>query len=362
MKRVLAAIFWAVWAFLFFTPFPRTASAGGDSYLCRWEDGAQTRESFSSALASFAAAEEAGIVLVRSGIKGTIEGGAAYRAAVVRFDGASLPELLAFQAEGLDRLERAAFYLRAAERIWFDGKEWYVWTGEGLARSDARPAGELCVWGDLSASALSRTGATVLRLLPGAELHGASLAGSNVSRVIASAPYGVSDGCVLLDTAGGKRLLSGIPKAERVAVPGDVSFADEGALLACEALKELDLPFVGNAASGVGTSFRGEFAFLFSTGTEYRVPATLERVRVRGGTLVSRAFYGCGLLREIDACGTDPSRIAADAFADCAGLRLLHTPRADVLLPGTFSAQTLPCGCTLYTALPPSTDLYEENA
>ena len=131
-------------------------------------------------------------------------------------------------------------------------------------------------------------------------------------------------------------------------MPASVYFADEGALLPCEQLEEVEIPFAGSAQSSAGTLYRGEFAHLFSTGAEYCVPVTLKRVRVKGGYLISHAFYACKFVEEIDACGVSARDIERDAFADCISLKLLHTPRADVTLQGNFTKRLAPCGCTVY--------------
>ena len=69
---------------------------------------------------------------------------------------------------------------------------------------------------------------------------------------------------------------------------------------------------------------------------------------VTGGVLTAFAFYACGGLEEIVACGVAEEDVSSQAFLGADGLRVLHSPRRDVRLAGAFSQTALPCGCTLF--------------
>lgn len=343
---LLCALFWGL---LFFLPMPRARAAGDDMYRCVWADGTETEESYFSAYSSLVGMDDGGeIVLGRGERTGVVAAGEACRAAFRIFEEGGLADLLGLDISCVSRLERAALYRRYQSRLWY-ADEYFAWSGEEMQRAEAQRAETLVfLSGDMTATRLIETQAERLSLRAEATFTASVIAGTNVKEVIAEAPYFAEGNTVCLSTAGGVRLLAGLPSARKVTVPENVYFADEGALLPCENLEEVEIPFAGSAKSSAGTLYRGEFAHLFSTGKEYRVPVTLKTVRVKGGYLISHAFYACKYVETIDACGVSARDIERDAFADCVSLKLLHTPRADVVLSGNFTKHTAPCGCTVY--------------
>ena len=128
----------------------------------------------------------------------------------------------------------------------------------------------------------------------------------------------------------------------------DADFADVGALLACTDLEEVTVPFVGSSKTGAGSSFEGEFAYLFLNGARFEVPSSLKKITVTGGELIAFAFYGCSDVRYISACGLAAEDVSPQAFLGCSSLEQLHSPREDVLLSGEFTQERLPCGCMLF--------------
>ncbi len=343
---VLCALFWAL---LFFLPMPKVSAVSEESYLCLWADGEETRENYFAAYADMVGMNDVGeVILERDGRQGSIPAGEACSAAFSTLEGGGLAELLQLKISGVSRLERAALYRRYQTRLWY-ADEFFAWNGEAIERAAARRAESLVfLAGSMTATRLTETQATRLYLRAAAEFDADVLTGTAVKEVVAEPPYFSEGNAVCLSTAGGVRLLAGIPTAKSVTVSEDVSFADEGALLPCTALEEVTIPFVGNVRSSQGTLYRGEFAYLFSTGKEFCVPASLKRVRVTGGYLSPYAFYVCKNIEEIDACGIPAQDVEKDAFAGCVSLKLLHTSRADVTLQGNFTKRLAPCGCTIY--------------
>lgn len=349
IRGAICVLFALMWAVLLFAPLPASVAARTQEYYrCVWADGTETEESYFSAYLSLMGLEGDVLVLGRAGELGTIAAGDACIAAAKILEAGEFGELMVLGTEGLTRLECAALYRRYSGRLWYAG-EFFQWTGDAFSRTSAYEAREIVLLdGSISASRLAAAGATRLYVHGGAAFEKEMLEGTAVEEVVAAPPYLSAGNTVCLSTPGGVRLLAGMPTAKSITVPDSVYFADEGALLACTELEEITLPFAGSAKSPAGSAYRGEFAHLFSTGKEYKVPQTLRKVRVTGGYLTSHAFYTCRMIEEIDACGVASEQIEAEAFVDCTSLRTLHTPRADVTLRGTFTARALPCGCTLY--------------
>lgn len=341
---ILCAIFFAL---ALFYPLPRVLEgAERPAYSCLWEDGTRTDESYYTAFRDYAGVSAEGDVLLsRSGRAGVIPAEEESRLCFSTLKSADLAELLALRAPA-DPLFSSAYADVFSHYVWYDG-DLFVYDGTRIVRDDAAK-GEIFVLlgGSVRASVLIRTGATAVELRPRAEVTPYMFIGTGIVHAEGFPPYSVEGNAVCLDTVSGKRLVAGLPLAKSVTAT-QMRFADEGALLACTEVAELDLAFAGSSVDPRGTTYRGELAHVFSAGTEYRVPESLKKVRIRGGALISHAFYACGMLEEIDACGVPAKQIEDDAFADCTHLKLLHCARDD--LPLTGEKTPLPCGCTLYT-------------
>lgn len=344
---VLCALFWAGLFFLT-PPAGEGAAVGGDTYLCRWENGTETEETYYDAYFGFVGWENDDIVIERGGMRGEISPSEACKNVLSVLEAGNFGETCALSTDGITRLERAALYRRYYGRSWY-AEKWFDWTGEGLAAADARSVEEaVLLEGAISPEQLNEVGAKTLYLRKAAAFDENTLVGTKVEKIFAQEPYRADGETVCLITAGGVRLLAGLPLAESIEVPQDIRYADEGALIACTQVREIAVPFVGSAKNPVGSAYRGEFAHLFSTGEAYKVPQTLRKVRVTGGYLASHAFYACPMLEEIDACGLLYDNIEYDAFVDCPALRLVHTPRGNVHLQGQFKVSIAPCGCTVF--------------
>lgn len=346
LHAVCAALLSLAATFSLFLPLPRTVSGGAERYACAWENGTRTEEPLSALLPYLAGVSEEGDALVlRGGISAAVPSEALKRAhaALVSGDAAAL---YALDAKEMAPLFRVAFTMEARGTVLYDGT-FYGWAGTRF-RPVMSGACERFVWvsGNLSAGTFASLGAKEAHICTAARLNAASFLGSAVERVTAEAPYAAEGDVVCLDTAGGRRIVAALPVSDLFVC--DADFADAGALCACRSLVRADVPFVGSARSGKGTMFDDLFAHWFLQNGDYDVPQTLRAVRVRGGVLAAHAFYRCRMIEEIDACGVAPEQIEAEAFVDCTSLRILHTPRADVTLRGTFTARALPCGCTLY--------------
>ena len=355
MRRAAASLLAAAlllgWAAALLFPLPASVGALREEYLCRWETGEQALD-YAAAYAALVGAGEEGVLLEQGGVQGTIPPTQAYRALLPMLEEGALAQLLSLSGQGLSRIERAAVWRTYSARLWNADGEWFSWTGNAVARTQlsARPyADTLTLFSDPpAAQVLAQLGTQRLVFRDAGTLTAHDLVGTRVSSVSLPAPYAFSQGVLTLDTAGGRRIVCGMPVATALVLPS-AAFADEGALLACSALEEVTVPFAGSSAGGAGSDFRGEFAHLFSDNGRYCVPETLKRVTVTGGVLVAYAFYACSAVEEITACGVDAQDIARQAFLGAPALRTLHTPRRDVALSGEYAARTLACGCTLYT-------------
>ncbi len=338
VKKAIFTLFAAGYALLLCAGFLCGFSPAAEEsrYRCVWENGSVTMESEGTAVRLFAGISEEGEALVRRGDEvGRIALGEEAVHAVSVLGGTDLAAIAALGTEALSLFGRALLNLAFAGRLFYaDG--FFVWQN-GLMPTENFEAEEIVLFGEVPASALRRMKAHMLTVTPTAQLG--ALAGCSFASFRAEAPYTAEGDALYLRTAGGVRLLTASSEAEEL-ILGEYDYADRGALLASEKLSSLELPFVGNALDPSGTSADGTLAYLFSDG------GSLKKIKVRGGALVSHAFYACPSVEEIDACGL--SSVAADAFVDCKGLTLLHSPRGDILLNGNYAREELPCGCFLY--------------
>ncbi len=342
-----AVLFVTLWT-LFLLPCTASFSAGEVKVV--WEDGTKY-ESYASAYSALVGAGEAGVLLERAGTCGVISPSAAYRKLYRTLEEGSFAALLSADAAGLSAIERAAVWRSYSVPRWYaDG--WFAWTGEKVAErplASSDVCGRVTLFSGMpSAEQLSLLGVHTL-VLRGEDVPAAAdLAGTQVGTLEVSAPYAFSEGVLTYSTAGGVRVVCAVPGNRELSLP-DADFMDEGALCACTQLTSLTLPYVGSAKAGAGTAYSGDFGWLFSDGERYRIPETLARIEVTGGSLQAFAFYGCGNVAHISACGVRAEDISVQAFAGCTGLQTLHSPRADVQLSGDFTQKSLPCGCTLFT-------------
>lgn len=315
-----------------------------ESYVCVF-GGREEILSYADAYSMLYGIGETGdILLNRDGEMGTVKAGDDMKRTRDILEGDDLGDLIKNEPS-LTPLESAALFRLYGDRLYLDGGEYFSFNGTRVSRCALCEAETVVLLGgDVPRGELAFTKARTLEVRPRAALSAAALIGSAVVKAVTHPPYGNSDAAVYLDTPGGRRLIAGLPLSVSVTVECD--FCDAGALLPCDRVESLTLAFVGNSREML-TDFHGELGYLFLAGTEYRVPASLKRVKVTGGYLVSHAFYGCDLL-EVDACGVKAENIAEDAFADLKGLSLLHTPRRDVILSGQFGEERAPCGCYVY--------------
>ena len=351
-KRILA-VFCALLALLlaaaaFLAPFPgRYGTAHQERYLCVWEDGSDTKESYYSAYPLLQGMSKSGNVLLsRGGMLGEVGASEPFRAAVEIFERGSLKQLYAFDAQGILPLEHACLWRTYKERIYYAGGA-FRWTGERVASAEGTGKELVLLEGSVSSTVLKRTGVEKLILRKDAQFSARTILGTNVKSIEAQAPYSALSGGVYLDTVGGKRLLAIIADCETLEIE-DCDFIEAGALLLCKSLRSLSLPFVGSAKTDNLTGYKGELSYLFQNGESSRVPQTLNYVAVSGGYLIDFAFYGCSGLEEINACGVKSEDISSMAFHGLDALRRLHTPRESVLLTGEFISYPAPCGCWIY--------------
>lgn len=351
LKRAIFAalsfVFAAATALLLFVPFAGEAGAAREEYVCKWENGAVTVETYSSAYSDSVDFSEFSVTLLREGVRGEIALTAQFPEFVRTVLTGGLAELLAFGGAPLTRLERLALWRMTRGRVWYSGG-YFVWGEHGFCEVDSAQGETLVLLsGAITASQLKNTGAKILELRPEAIFRADMLVGTAVQSVTAYPPYFYESGAVYLDRGIARRLIAGVPVLTSLSV-AQCDYADEGCLRACASLRSLTLPFAGNTPSGIESEFHGELAYLFSDGYDYFVPASLKRVKITGGVLVSHAFYRMNSVEEIDLCGMLPENIHTDALADCTGLRVLHSPSAEVRLAGSYCVGSAPCGCTVF--------------
>lgn len=344
----LSALFSLAWVALLLFPAVKRVNGTGEVYLCRWEDGTQTNESFASAYAAFTECDGTRICLNRNGVSGEISVSPRFTAYYETLLHGAAREVLVLDASAPNTLERVALWRSFSKRAWWSENGFYVWTEEGAQEKKSARCKELVWEGDgLTATALKNTRATVLEVRAGSYFSAQKLVGSSVCELRGVAPYFTENGALYLHTAGGTRLVACQPNVVSFTAL-DCDFADEGTLVLCGELQSLTLPFIGTSRSAGNDHYRPELAALFLHGKEYNIPSTLKRVTVTGGEIGATAFYRMECLEEITLCGVDANSISRNAFAGCTALRSLHAPIADAPLAGEFSRRTLSCGCTLY--------------
>ena len=345
----LSALFSLAWVALLLFPAVKRVRGSGEVYVCRWADGTQTNESFASAYSVFLGCDGTRICLNRNGVSGEISVSPCFTAYYETLLHGTAREVLALDASAPNTLERVALWCNFFERAWWSENSFYVWTEEGAQTVHSTRCKELVVEGDgLTATALKNTRATVIEVRASSYFSVQKLVGSSVTKLRGVAPYFTENGALYLHTAGGTRLVASAPDTLSLTAL-DYDFADEGALVLCDKLQSLTLPFVGTARSTGNENYRPEIAALFLYGKEYQIPSTLKRVTVTGGEIGATAFYRMEGLEGIVLCGVDANSISRDAFAGCTSLRSLHAPVADIPLADGFSRRNLDCGCTLYT-------------
>ncbi len=332
---------------LVFVPPARSVFSDEKHYHCVWEDGT-TEESFASA--SFfldGIAEDGRLRLVDGDRTGYVSVSPSFGHAYAILCHGDLFELLTSDMGGLDPLERTALYARFSETVFYSSGA-FSFDGAAVHPSDPVFAREVVLLdGPLPSGYLKEMGAVSLRIASEAEISPYDLAGSKVIELSAESPYRTENGALYRDTPGGVRFVCSLPDCADLTV-SDCDFADMGSLFPSQNLVSVRLPFVGSAKNAQGSDFQGRFAYLWSKNGEIFVPETLKRAEVTGGVLVAYAFYGAPALEEVTACGIPAHDVSRQAFSGVPSLRLIHSPRDDLELDGTFEREPLPCGCTLY--------------
>lgn len=348
LTLAVTALFSLAWVLLLLLPAVKRAKGCGEEYLCLWEDGTRTNESFASAYGFFTESDGAHIFLNRSGTAGELAVSSDFGTYYDVLRIGTSRDVIALDPAVLCALERVVLWRSFGERVWRNGDEFTVWTETGaVVKKSARCKELIAESGTLTAGALKSTHASILELRGGAEFSAQSLFGTEVKTLRGTAPYFTREGALYLQTAGGTRLVACEPDTVCLTAI-DYDFADEGALAVCSRLESLTVPFAGTSRYTGVEAYRHELASLFILGGEYHIPSSLKSVTVRGGEIGADAFYGMADLEEIVLCGVKAEDISRKAFSGCKNLRRLHTPFAGVELEGGFASQKLECGCTLF--------------
>lgn len=350
IRRVFYALFGA-FALLcctlsLFLPPPKTTGIANGSYVCTWENGAITDESYAAAFSALVCARENGVVLERNGVRGLISADDDFMRVYTTLSEGSLAELLAMNTDGIADIGRTALYRTFQPFLWYSD-DVFVYDGTSVSRSDRTNAQTVVLLSDeFQKGFLAESGAETLIVREGAAITASDLISSRVSQIVAQPPYLFEESGLYLSTAGGIRLVAALANAVSFTATDNVSFCDEGALSACTELEELTIPFVGSARNVYGAAYNGYFWYLFGENDTggFLIPPSLKRIFVTGGVIKSHAFYGCSHVEEINTCGVPAENIEKDAFADCKGLRFLHTAAVLADMP----AELAPCGCYLY--------------
>lgn len=331
-----------------FLPFPAALGTKAEVYLCTWDDGTITEENYLTAYSALEGVAEDGLIeLKRGGHVGEIPVSEAFSERNAILSDGSLSELLSLGRGELSRLGQAALFREYGSAVYYSADE-FRYTGEGIVHDNLKRAEKVILLsGALPANYLAEMGAGELRIAAVAEFSADRLLGSNIGKITAAAPYFTENDALYLGIAGQTRLVAAVPAAEELEL-SESDYADEGALLPCTALTSLTIPYAGNARRSIGTSYDGTFAWLFSSSEGFSVPESLKKVTVTGGQLVSRCFYACPKLEEVNACKLSASDIEIDAFADMVGWKTVHSPKSDIILTGNYTAHTAPCGCTVF--------------
>lgn len=264
-KRVCAAaaaLVFALLSFSLFLPFPERIESRKESYLCTWEDGTVTQETFQSVLSGLVGVE-GGALLEREGKRGAIPVSRECLAAAETLLSGGLAELLSLSVSGLSRIERAALFAAFSNRGYY-ADEFFAFDGERVFRTKRLGFSEVVLlYGSFSSSTLASCGAKTVYLRAEGEFSGEVLIGSQVTHIEAEEPYYTSGDAVYLRTPGGVRLVAALPGAKSLSVTCD--FLDEGCLSACGGLERLALP----------QTYRGTIGALFSPRP---VPETLSEI------------------------------------------------------------------------------------
>lgn len=119
----------------------------------------------------------------------------------------------------------------------------------------------------------------------------------------------------------GTSAFSGNQNLKEIVVPDTVESIGRSAFSDCAKLEKITLPYIGGSME----SSQG-FYYVFD-GEDYyhsrNIPESLKTVVITGGTLHSKAFYGCSCLESITLPGND-AEIPAECFYGCSALKMLH--------------------------------------
>ncbi len=236
----IAALVYALCAFLLTLPLPKTVAEGTETVLVLWEDGTATEESYAAVSENMTGVEEGAIVLSREGKRGTVPAGAAFSDAVRVMETGGLADLLSLRCGEISRLEQAALFRRYGKRGYY-AEEYFCWNGGRVFRTQRKDFPEtVLLAGKISADVLQRAGTKKLILRAEAEFSAEALIGTAVEEIEAQAPYAAEGGAVYLDTPGGRRLIAALPSVRSLTIECD--FIDSGALAPCRELETLVLP------------------------------------------------------------------------------------------------------------------------
>ncbi len=124
-------------------------------------------------------------------------------------------------------------------------------------------------------------------------------------------------------TSIGKHAFEGCTGLTSITIPDSVTSIGYSAFERCSSLESMILPFVGATPNGTYYTYMGHIfgSPSYSYNSRY-VPETLKSVTILGGSIDSRAFYGCDSLTSV-TLGAGVTGIGYNAFYSCGGLTSL---------------------------------------
>lgn len=348
LTYALSALLFLGCALMVFLPLPHKLPKAGETYLCLWEDGTSTEEDYFTTYSALTGATQDGVGLLREEKRGVVLGSTAFSALQTALERGDLATMERTDPSKLSRLEQAALVRSYGGTAYYAGGA-FRFTGEGIAEGELGSVDRVAlIIGSLPANYLETAGASRVFVGSLAEFSAEDLMGSCVKEIAAEAPYAVMQQALVLETAGGRRLIAAPAECTELTLPR-TDFVDRGALLPLRSLTSLTLPYAGEALRP--TSSRAtEFAWLFADGDGFSVPQSLKTIKITGGIVAAYCFYHCPQAETIDLCGIPAEDVSPQAFEGLENLKELHTSRADLRLSG-FAAEIAPCGCTVYRRL-----------
>ena len=127
----------------------------------------------------------------------------------------------------------------------------------------------------------------------------------------------------------GRFALADCASIKSIVVPGETTYIGVSAFSGCNALEEIELPFIGEYRD---REVHGHFGYIFGAKSyDYNsdcVPKSLKVVRSSGARIAPNAFNGLSTLKSVELSGA--VTVGENAFSDCTGID-------EIILPATVT-------------------------